>query len=1060
MKIFFYSLLLLFPFVAPAQATQTIITGWIMDSTRQPLEGAVIEMISTRNKTVSKSDGSFTLKVGKIRDSIKVTYLNYEGRTVPINREAPMTIFLRFSVKQLEEITVNTGYQKISRERATGSFTFLDNKTLNLQAGTSTLSRLEGLTNGILFDRNSNRPAITIRGLSTIYGNQQPLVIVDNFPYEGDLNNINPDDVENISILKDAAAASIWGTRAGNGVIVITLKKGKRNRSLQVNFNSVITVADKPDMSYLKPISSSDFIDVEQMLYSKGFYASQINSISRPALTPVVELLIKKTNGQLSPAEADSRIGALRNLDVRNDFSKYLYSKLLNTQYSLSLEGGSAAVTYHVSAAMNRNSNELKATYNRVNLYADNSFKLSNALQLTTSLYYTQSRSGSGRSGYGLGSFNGQQLYPYAQFADADGNPLALNVYREPYIDTAGNGKLLDWKYYPLDDYQQAVSSTNIQDMLGSIGLQYNLAKGLSFSANYQYQRQIKLTETLQDINSFAARDLINRFTQINRLTGLVKYPVPLGGIFNNTKAIIETQNARGQINYQKNWGKHDLSLLAGGEIREIVSTGSTSRVYGYNDELATVGVVDLVNTYPTFITGANQAIPSGNTFLAKRNRFTSLFFNGSYTYRSKYMFSASARKDASNLFGLQANEKGVPLWSTGLSWTLSKEPFYRFSWLPILKLRLTYGSSGNVDNTRSAVTTIGYTPIGAQYTNLPYANVTQFPNPSLRWEKVYVFNAGIDFATKSSLLSGSIEYYAKKGVDLFGNAPVDYTTGLGTNYLTENIANMEGHGFDIQLQARSFTGQLKWLPTLVFNVAVSRVTKFNQTAIQGSAYLSSGESISPLEGKPVYSLLSYQWAGLDPATGDPQGLVNGLVSRNYTALTGPAIRVSDLVYRGPAVPVYWGNFLNSFVYKNWSVNINMVYKLGYYFRRSSINYSTLFSSSSGHSDFAERWQQPGDENRTDVPSLIYPTTSARDNFYSSSDILVEKGDHIRLQFINLSYEFQPKDARSPFKKLQVYLNANNLGIIWKSNKKAIDPDYTSGLPPSRSYALGIRLNF
>lgn len=172
MKIFFFSLLLLFPFVAPAQATQTIITGWIMDSTRQPLEGAVIEVISTRNKTISKSDGSFTLKVGKIRDSIKVTYLNYEGRTVPVNREAPMTIFLRFSVKQLEEITVNTGYQKISRERATGSFTFLDNKTLNLQAGTSTLSRLEGLTNGILFDHNSNRPAITIRGLSTIYGNQ------------------------------------------------------------------------------------------------------------------------------------------------------------------------------------------------------------------------------------------------------------------------------------------------------------------------------------------------------------------------------------------------------------------------------------------------------------------------------------------------------------------------------------------------------------------------------------------------------------------------------------------------------------------------------------------------------------------------------------------------------------------------------------------------------------------------------------------------------------------------------------------------------------------------
>lgn len=1058
MKLFFYFLLLLIPFLVSAQPTRTL-TGSILDSTQQPLEGAIVELISTHHKTTTKSDGSFTLKAGKMPDSIKITYLNYEGRTLPVNLDTPMTIFLRFSVKQLEEITVNTGYQKISRERATGSYTFLDNKTLNLQVGPSTLSHLEGLANGVLFDHNSNRPAITIRGLSTIYGNQNPLVIVDNFPYDGDLNNINPDDIENISVLKDAAAASIWGTRAGNGVIVITLKKAKRNRSLQVNFSSVLTLADKPDLSWFKPIASSDFIDVEQMLYSKGFYTNLINSVSRPALTPVVELLIKKTNGQLSAAEADSRNNALRNLDVRNDFSKYLYSNGVNTQYSLSLEGGADALTYHVSASMNRNSNELKATYNRVNLYTDNSCKLSNALLLTTSLYYTQSRSGSGRSGYGLGNFNGQQLYPYAQLADAAGNSLALNVYREPYIDTAGNGKLLDWKYYPLDEYQQTTSSTNTQDIIANAALQYTLAKGLSFSANYQYQRQIKLTESLQDINSFAARDLINRFSQINRSTGVVKYIVPLGGIFNSTKAIIETQNARGQINYQKNWGKHDISLLAGAEIREIISTGTSARVYGYNDELATVGAVDLVNTYPTFITGAAQAIPSGNSFSGKRNRFTSLFFNGAYTYRSKYMISASARKDASNLFGVEANQKGVPLWSSGFSWAVSKEPFFHLPWLPVLKLRLTYGSSGNVDINRSAVTTIGYIPNGAQYTNLPYANVTQFPNPSLRWEKVYLFNAGIDFATKSSFLSGTIEYYTKKGLDLFGNAPIDYTTGLGTGYLTQNIANIQGQGLDIQLQARPTKGQLKWMPSLVFNFALGRVTKFNQTATQGTAYLSSGESITPLEGKPVYSLLSYPWAGLDPATGDPQGILNGLLSKDYTALTGPAVGVSDLVYRGSAVPLYWGNFLNSFVYKNWSLSINMVYKLGYYFRSTSINYSTLFSSAAGHSDFASRWQQPGDENRTYVPSLIYPTTTARDNFYSNSDILVEKADHIRLQFINLSYDFRPKNARAAFQKIQVYLNANNLGIIWKSNQKGIDPDYTNGLPPSRSYALGIRVN-
>jgi hypothetical protein len=206
----------------------------------------------------------------------------------------------------------------------------------------------------------------------------------------------------------------------------------------------------------------------------------------------------------------------------------------------------------------------------------------------------------------------------------------------------------------------------------------------------------------------------------------------------------------------------------------------------------------------------------------------------------------------------------------------------------------------------------------------------------------------------------------------------------------------------------------------------------------------------------------SYQWAGLDPQTGDPLGELNKQPSNDYLSLTGPSTLQADLAYNGSVLPVYFGSLGNHLSWKNLSLDLRVTYKLDCYFRRSSINYSSLVYGRGGHSDFALRWQKPGDEMHTNVPSFIYPVDAARDAFYNGSAPTVERGDFIRLQYITAAYEVKlNRLSNLPLQSLQFYVNANNLGIIWKRNKEGIDPDFPdNSLPPLKTISIGLRANF
>ncbi|HTM97568.1 MAG TPA: hypothetical protein VL088_02440, partial [Pedobacter sp.] len=341
--------------------------------------------------------------------------------------------------------------------------------------------------------------------------------------------------------------------------------------------------------------------------------------------------------------------------------------------------------------------------------------------------------------------------------------------------------------------------------------------------------------------------------------------------------------------------------------------------------------------------------------------------------------------------------------------------------------------------------------------TNLPFAMILNPPNPSLRWERVRVINGGIDFASTGNRISGSVEYYYKNGFDLIGEAP--YAPATGISSFKGNTANTAGKGIDFTVNTINIKGSFSWQTTALFSFINDKVSK----------YLLKSPTISyqvPVVGKPIQAVYAFPWAGLDPQNGDPQGYLNGALSKDYGSLLLNA-NEENMVYMGSLRPRYFGALRNTFSYAGFELSANISYRLGYVFRRNSIRYTSTTSGvidnglSSGNGDYGLRWQKPGDELLTNVPSLSATSTIDRDNFYANSAALVEKADHIRFEDVTLSYATKGiKGLKKPFNTLTIYLNARDLGVLWKKTKTNLDPDYaTSAYTPVKTLAAGIKMN-
>jgi TonB-linked SusC/RagA family outer membrane protein len=1048
-----------------AFAQKRTLSGRVLNESGEAVSGATISVKLYKEFILSDTAGNFSLVVPDKEITVTVTHVGFRALALTVPKEqSSLSVYLKRDESVLQNVIVSTGYQDIPKERATGSFTTINNALLNRSISTDIVSRLENVSNGLLFDRRNNgQPVLSIRGQSTIVSDAAPLIVVDNFPYEGDINNLNPNDIENVTILKDAAAASIWGARAGNGVIVITTKKGRRDQPFNIELNSTVTTGDKPSLYYNRSfINSSDFIDVEKRLFSEGYYSWQEGDPGQ-TLSPVVQMLIAERDGLISSSEAQNQINALQLVDVRKDISKYFYQNSINQQYALSLSGGQRKLSYLFSGGFDDNKDNLvRNGLSRITLHSLTTYYPIKPLEISTGITYSNAMQKENNTGASeINSGGGKGLYPYAQIADASGNPLPIvRDYSSSYVAAADSNGLLDWYYRPLQDMRNADYTFTTEDTRINTTAKYHFTGWLSLEALYQYEHQTTTVNNLQNQQMYYVRNLINQFAYDDG-TGTLQFAVPKGSILDHSVSSMISHSGRVQLNTGKQWNENnEINALAGFEIRQAKVSGLGSRLYGYDDDLGNSIPVDYTSQLPVNPYGYSQQIPYNVSITGLIDRNLSYFANSSYTYRKRYILSASARKDESNLFGVNANQKGVPLWSGGAAWLASSEKsFFLKKWLPYFKIRATYGYNGNVNKSLSAYTTAIYT---TDYTTgLPNAQILTPPNPDLSWEKIGIFNLGIDFETKNDVLSGSLEYYHKKGVNLIGSTPLDPTAGFniaGRTNFTGNNADMKGHGFDVQLLIKKTIGKVIWASNILFSYTTDKVTRYDYKSAV-SDYLSYYPS--PMEGKPRFGIYSFKWAGLDPETGDPQVYLGKEVRKDYTTISYDATP-ADLMYNGPALPPYFGSWRNTVSLLGFTVGCNITYKFGYYFTRSSINYVALFDNWMGNVDFEKRWQKPGDEKTTQVPSMPSSPDYSRDYVYNSSSILVEKGDHVRLQDINFSYRFDKvKNHWLPFNSASVYGYINNLGIIWRANRYGIDPDYVfQPYPPSKTYSLGLSIQF
>jgi TonB-linked SusC/RagA family outer membrane protein len=1082
----------------------SIFRGLVLDESGRKMAGATVRLPGNKKSTFTGADGMFAIFAPN-RGTLEISYIGY------LNKQITLTGKLASDLIQIkmtpgnnflgEVNIVSTGYQDIAKERATGSFEVITKEQLQHSSDPNLIKRLEGITTSMDF-RNDLTPVnsavsanlgataqvysttltnLTIRGKNTLNFSGDatkpsgiPLVVIDGVPSPYTIDNINPNDVESITVLKDAAAASIWGARAANGVLVVKTKKGSFEKPVSISFNTNFNITEKLNLFYKKQMSTSEFIDAQAFIFRSANTSIGLpnTNIAQTFYSPVAEILGAQKRGEINSEETNLQLDALRDNDVRRDFEKYILRKAMTQSYSLAIDGGSKAMAHRVSLGYDKTDNNTIASgSDRLVLSYNTSLQPIRRLEINAGITYSSRNSQNQASDEGI---IGRNLflpyYPYTKLADENGVPLAIPYkYRPAFINllatTYGN-KIKDLTFTPLNNINEGYLDTHYKNLNFNINTNFKINNFLSANVVYNYNIGKSEQESLNRPNSFFMRDLITTFT-----TKAGDKQIPDGGRYKYGVFDLRGQTLRGQISMDKNWGsKHSLSAVLGGEFTDSYNLSKDLVYYGFDEKtLISNNELNLSSNLPMLFAnqfGISQSrIPSTTTtFYESKARTTSNFLNAAYTYNQRYTVSGSVRRDLSSYFGVGTNKGGTPFYSVGASWILSNESFYNLTWLPRLQLRSTFGYNGNVNNLVSARPIITIEQFGYMDNSLPTATVGgDATNEKLRPERTAVMNFGVEFGLKNNRVSGSVEYYDKRTTDLIANNAVDPSTGF--NRLTFNTANLHGKGVDLNLATQNLVaGSFSWGSNLLFSYNRVKVTRlFTPEALSSEDVVLGFPNYN--EGADLSRLYGYKWGGLDHVSGKPIGFANGqpiIINSNNAYSMIASEPLTNAQYFGSAVPVYYGSVRNTVRYGPLSLSANILFKLGYFFRRPSsdvVNYSSLLSPINQYlqgAEYSKRWQKPGDELFTNVPSMSYPANRFADLFYQNSTINILKADHARLQEINISYSLNKKNRF--IKNPRIYVNVSNLGIIWRANKLSLDPDIND-FPNPKTYSFGFSAN-
>ena len=1084
-----------------AFAQMISVSGKVTDVTNHPLEGAAVVvkndniLLSMGTLTDIKGEFQISAKAGEV---IRISYLGMKSREFTVSAEQPfLKVHLEPEIITLSSTdVVATGYQNLHKEQTTSAYTKIRTDQLNRQLNRTVQEAIEGQIAGVRFTKDpfTGKEVPILRGVGTFSGNvgYSPLVVIDNIPTDTPLEDINPKDIESVTILKDAAATAIYGVRAANGVIVIVTKKGLQN-GLRINVHTDLFYTFKPNMSRMRYASTSDLIDLETAFYqskladSNGnvddLFASYGEIGGRQTVryySPLFQLYRDQAKGKLSQQEVNSTLNEWRNRDYLRDFKRYVWQPIISKRYNISVESGNNRSQNYASLQYEDTDERIVTEKTRaLNLYLKNTYQLTPWLKSTIGVNgrYTAVDAVAEQVRNLYTDYLKQPRYtrllgtnPYAGFN------LAAPINGHILEQIAGNDAFRSYSFNLLESIAQEHQKQYNLSLRPFANLQVSILKGLQYQSYFQYELNTRNSETFFGKDTYYMRLRHNQLVKQDATTQKFSSELPEGGYYEQEKGQTQHYTFRQQLDFNRTFAEaHNVIALLGFEMRQHYTPRNTKEMqYGYDEQtlsFPTLNWKDLYNPgVTTYLYGRQSLSLSRNQQSETKHRFISFYSTLGYSYRQKYNLTGSVRVDQADMFGADPKYKYRPLWSVGGSWNLHREDFFYGNVVNLLKLRLTYGVSGNVDQTTTPFLRGRLlTDVRGAYPSQQYLqfNDTDLPNPKLRWEKTETTNLGIDFGMWY-WLSGSIDLYRRYSSDLLVLTELDPTVGAQRRLI--NNGALLNKGIEVSLNAtRELAKDLQLTVRTTFAYNKNTIEKVSSKPTNAVEY-----ARNPLryykQGDDFNSLYAYRYKETTngyPIYLDENGNPNTTFDANGVPTIKDIISEDALVRLGTMNPTFNGALSLQLRYKAFELGTMFIYAGGHKLRKDTYS---INQESETHRDITQRWTAA---NPTDMPrmSFDYPATLRRtantvNTLWQLGDNHVVNADYIKWRNVLFSC-YIPKNICEKLRLQEAKITAqlNNL-VTWCAAGDDIDPEtyhLNSGrraLPVATAAFFGISFSF
>lgn len=1033
--------LVLMLFVTGITMAQQLVTGTVTDDEGETLIGVSILVKGTTTGTVTDLDGGYTINVPAGSNVLVFTYTGFANQNVQINNRSEINVTLEPSAETLQEVIV-TAYGVTTKEAFSGSADVVGAKDLEVRNVTSAIAALEGKATGVQFTSASggpgSSPGIVIRGVGTLNGDTDPLFIVDGVQYEGDLNTINQEDIESLTVLKDASSTSLYGSRAANGVVLITTKRGSK-KGTRMSASVQHGVVSRAIPLYEEVTPGQYYETMWEALRNSsagggdGAFASA-NIFNNLGYNPfdVPNDQIVGTDGRLNP-NANVVYQSLNWYDVLEQSST-------RTNYNVNVSsGGENHRVFFSTSYLDEGGYVRTSEYDRLTSRVNADFDANKWLTVGGSANITLSNA-AGPSSAGSGNIvnpfgfakNIGSIYP-VYVNDQQGN-LVLDAAGNPVFDSGEGFPDFNIGSRPINQGRHALQELLLNDERdrdNTYGFRFyadlNLLEGLNFRVNYG-----------RDLNEGLEKEYENNIIGDAQPTGR----------YSETRFRRQVENFNQLLTYQKSLGAvHNLDLTLGHE--------SFDRNFTFNDGLAVDQTAEGIFEF------ANFATPISLSGATTNKRIEGYFARANYNYDNKYYLSVSARRDGSSVFSSEA--RWGNFYSVGASWRMENEPFMQnVTFVDRLKLRASYGEVGNDDLNDFFLSQPRYA-LTSNAGN-PAIIFSTIGNQLLQWETIESFDVALEFTLFDNFLDGSIEYYRRNSSDLLYDLPIALSNGA--NAFPANIGDMYNSGFELGLTTNLISKRdLRWNVRLTASTFKNEITSLPDPFINGNQRWDVGRS--------RFDFFLLDAAGVDPATGDQlffkyefddTGNTVPVLDANGVHETTNDWQDTERAYTGDSsIPDLLGSVSTSLFFKGFSLDILVNYGIG-----GSIldnGYSAMMHSGiygrSFHPDILNAWRQPGDI--TDVPRLENGNVNL---VRGESSRFLTDASFLALRNVNLGYTFDGEFTdRIGVDNLRLSITGENLFL--KSARNGLDPQYNlAGNPagndfnPARIVSVGLNVNF